>query len=86
MDVRQQISRCNIGRDSVGLKDLYDGLVVQKMRLDKEISIFLSDQHYYDMDPDEGNPELWKKYRQLCNERDKVDANLKICTFYLGRI
>lgn len=73
-------------RDKSGLRGLYDGLIVQKMKLDKEISIFLSEQHIYDMDPDFGKEELWVKYRQLCNQRDRIDTNIKLCNFYLGKI
>lgn len=84
MGVRQQISYNHVNRNKNDLNIIRNNLIVEKMKIDKEISVFLSNQNIYDMNPENGNTELWNTYHQLCKSREEVSGNLNLCSFYLG--
>jgi hypothetical protein len=84
LGVRQEISYFHVNQNKNDLNNIRNNLVVEKMKIDKDISIFLSNQNIYDMNPENGKTELWDKYHQLCKSREEVSGNLNLCTFYLG--
>ena len=57
-------------------------LIVERMKMDKEVSIFLDEHELRETEPD---TEEWTQYHQYMDKYASVQHLLKLTEYYLGR-
>lgn len=64
------------------MTEIHNDLIVKKMKLNKQFSLFLESTELDETEPDTKN---WKEYKALLSEYETVDHLLQVANFYRER-
>lgn len=65
------------------LSEIYQNLVVQKMKLDKFFSIFLDNTEF---DEEDTTSDDWITYKEMLKEYERIDHLLTTTKYHLNRV
>jgi hypothetical protein len=79
-----KMSECATYRDINGINEIYQNLVMDRMRMDKFFSMYL-DKVGDKMDPEFTDTPVWKLYRKKLKEYGEVEQAIKVAQYYLKK-
>ena len=71
-------------RNVKGIQELRNALVLEKMKLDKFFSMFLS-KFERKMDPDRTHTPIWDLYKKKSKEYSELQRTITIADYYLNK-
>lgn len=66
------------------LINLRNGLLIERMKMDKFFSLFL-DKFERQMDPEKPNSNIWNLYRKKMKEYEELQRAIRSSEYYIGK-